>query len=182
VSDLETAEIAPGVASAPSWGDPRTKTVCWYDPRVVTDAGRQISGREQMEAIRDGRLPRPPIAALFGFAVAEVGDGEVRFELTPDESMYNPIGAIHGGVVCTLLDTVVGCAFQTTLPAGTGYTSIELKVSYLRPIQADGGVLTGHGWVTKRGRRVGFAEGDVRDADGKVVATGSGSLLVLAAA
>jgi uncharacterized protein (TIGR00369 family) len=173
--------VAAASTAAPAdWGAPLERTISWYDPRAVTDAARALPGREAMEAIRDGVLPPPPMAALFGFTIVEVGDGEVAFELTPDQSMYNPIGAIHGGVVCTLLDTVVACAFQTTLPAGVGYTSIELKVNYLRPIQADGGALTGHGWVTKRGRRVGFAEGDVRDRDGKVVATGSGSLLVLA--
>jgi uncharacterized protein (TIGR00369 family) len=138
-----------------------------------------MPGREQLQAIADGILPPPPIAAVFGFAITEVGDGEVRFEMTPDESMYNPIGAIHGGVVCTLLDTVIGCAFQSTLPAGASYTSIELKVSYLRPVHPDRGRLTAHGWVTKPGRRVGFGEGDVRDPEGKVVATASGSLLVL---
>lgn len=169
----------PGDQPGDGWGTPHDKTISFYDPRVVTDAGRELAGVEVIQAIADGRLPRPPMAALFGYAITEVADGEVRFEMTPDESMYNPIGAIHGGVVCTLLDTVIGCAFHTTLPAGVGYTSIELKVNYLRPIQADGGPLTGHGWVTKRGRRVGFGEGDVRDAEGKVVATASGSLLVL---
>ena len=80
----------------------------------------------------------------------------------------------------TLLDSALGCAVHTTLPAGVGYTSIEMKVNYLRAVHADSGELTARGWVVKPGRRVAFAEADVRDAAGKVVATGSSSLLIIA--
>jgi uncharacterized protein (TIGR00369 family) len=85
---------------------------------------------------------------------------------------------VHGGLVCTLLDTVAGCAVHTTLPAGFGYTSIELKVNYLRAVHLTSGPLTAVGTVVKPGRRVAFAEGEVYDAAGKVVATATSSLLV----
>ena len=104
----------------------------------------------------------------------------MTFLITPDESSYNPIGLVHGGLVCTLLDSVVGCAVHTTLPAGVGYTSIDLQVSYLRPVHAHSGRLVAHGWVTKPGRRVAFAQGDVRDADGRLLATATSSLLIIA--
>ena len=92
------------------------------------------------------------------------GRGRVR---PHDESVDNPIGMVHGGLVCTLLDSALGCAVHSTLPAGVGYTSIELKVNYLRPVTAASGELgIARGWVTKPGRRVAFADGDVRDAQG----------------
>jgi uncharacterized protein (TIGR00369 family) len=138
-----------------------------------------MTGREFLQAIADGELPPAPIAETLGFALTGVGDGEVWFAGTPGESVYNPIGAVHGGVVCTLLDSVCGCAVHSTLPAGTGYTSVEIKVSYLRPVKA-GDELTAHGWVTKPGRRVAFSEGDVRDRQDRLVATASSTLLIMA--
>jgi uncharacterized protein (TIGR00369 family) len=170
-----------GSVDTGSWGEPRTRTVTWHDPLAAAARVAALSGREAMQAVADGILAPPPIARLMGFTITEVGDGDVRFAVTPDESLYNPIGMVHGGVACTLLDSVLGCAVHTTLPAGVGYTSIEIKVSYLRPIHAHSGELVAHGWVTKPGRRVAFAEGDLRDAAGKLLASASGSLLIMAA-
>jgi uncharacterized protein (TIGR00369 family) len=107
---------------------------------------------------------------------AEVG--RVEFRCTPDESHYNPIGTVHGGFVCTVLDSVLGCATQTTLPKGQGYTSLEIKVNYLRGLSSDSGELTAVGRVTKPGKRAAFAEGEVRDSEGRLVATASSTLLV----
>lgn len=166
------------MADTSLWSDPRERLVTWHDPRPAAAFGATLGGREYLQMIADGALPPPPIAATLGFDIARIEEGEVWFTSTPDESVYNPIGAVHGGLVCTLLDSVTGCAVHTTLPAGSGYTSIEIKVSYLRPVHAGAGELTAHGWVTKPGRRVAFAEGDVRDAAGKVVATATSSLLV----
>lgn len=162
-----------------SWGPARSKTVSWFDPLAAAALGRKMSGIEHLEALRDGVLPPPPIAALFGFRLVAVEQGEVSFTCTPDESTYNPIGLVHGGLVCTLLDSVLGCAVQSTLSAEVGYTSIELKINYLRGVHAHSGELRARGWVTKPGRRVAFADGDVRDAEGKLVATATGSCLVL---
>ena len=162
----------------PEWGEPRSKTVTWYDPVAAAAAGASRSGIDHLRAMLHGEHPPPPIAGLMGFGITSVEDGEVVFTCTPDESAYNPIGVVHGGLVCTLLDSVAGCAVQSTLPAGTGYTSLEIKVSYLRPVRADTGELTARGWVTRRGRRATFAEGDVRSPDGKVVATASSTCLV----
>lgn len=138
----------------------------------------ELDGIEFMTKIATGELPGAPIGSHFGMELVEVGGGTVTFRCRPDESHYNPIGMVHGGVVCTLLDSALGCATHTTLPAGTGYTSIEIKVNYLRPVTADNGPLICTGRVTKPGRRVTFAEGEVLDNQGKVVATASGSLLV----
>ena len=161
-----------------TWGEPRTKTVSWYDPMVGAAAMAGMTGRAYLQAMLDGELPPPPISGLMAFSAVSVGDGEVEFACTPDESAYNPIGLVHGGLVCTLLDSVVGCAVHSTLPAGTGYTSLEIKVSYLRPVRQGEGDLRAIGRVTKPGRRAAFAEGEVRDGAGKLVATASSTCLV----
>ncbi len=101
------------------------------------------------------------------------------FGCLPSHAHYNPIGMVHGGLVCTLLDTVTGCAAHTTWPAGVGYTSIEIKVNYLRPVLADTGELTATGLVIKGGKRVIFAEGNVKTSAGDLVATASSALLVV---
>jgi uncharacterized protein (TIGR00369 family) len=161
------------------WGPARQKTVSWHDPMLGATAWREMTGLAYLHAMLDGTLPPPPIANLLNMMLTEADTGTVTFTCTPDESAYNPIGLIHGGLVCTLLDSVIGCAVQTTLPAGVGYTSVEIKINYLRPVHADSGELTAHGWTTKPGRKIAFAEGDVRNRDGKIVATGSGTCLII---
>ena len=171
--------VAADTAEAPAaWGEPRSRTVTWYDPMVTAAGALERSGLETLEALRDGVLPPPPIVPLVQMDLVAVEEGRVEFSCVVDESVYNPIGVVHGGLVCTLLDTVAGCAVHSTLPRGTGYTSIELKVTYLRAVTATSGPLRAVGRVIKPGRRVAFAEGEVLDAAGKTVATASSSLLV----
>lgn len=153
-------------------------TIAWRDPAEGLTALPELSGIEFMRQIASGALPGAPIASHFAMDVIEVGPGTVTFRCRPDESHYNPIGTVHGGLVCTLLDSALGCATHTTLPAGTGYTSIEIKVNYIRRVTADSGPLICTGRVTKPGSRVAFAEGEVVDNQGKVVASASGSLLI----
>ncbi|MGY1695155.1 PaaI family thioesterase [Geodermatophilus sp. SYSU D00814] len=176
----ETDPVADPLADPvpASWGEPRSRTVTWYDPMLTAAGGRERSGLETMEAVRDGVLPPPPISELVQMDVVAVEEGRVEFSCAVDESVYNPIGVVHGGLVCTLLDSVTGCAVHTTLPRGVGYTSIEIKVTYQRAVTRDSGPLTAVGTVVKPGRRVAFAEGQVLDAAGRVVATASSSLLV----
>jgi uncharacterized protein (TIGR00369 family) len=123
-------------------------------------------------------LPQPPIAGLLQFAIVEAEEGRVVFTCQPDESEYNPVGAIHGGLVCTLLDSATGCAVHSTLPRGKGYTSIEIKVNYLKAVRPSSGPLTATGTVVKSGSRLGFAEGVVTDASGAIVATATSTLLI----
>jgi uncharacterized protein (TIGR00369 family) len=126
----------------------------------------------------DGHVPPPPIAASLGFEIVAVSPGRAEFRIEPREFHFNPLGLVHGGVLCTLLDTVVGCAVHTTLDAGWGYTSIDLNVTYLRPVTLQTGMLSAVGAVTKTGRRVSFAGGEIRDAAGAVIATATSSLLM----
>lgn len=171
-----TAELAD--AGDQHWGPQRSKTVTWYEPGPSTAKGLSMAGIDYLRAMVDGELPPPPIAGLMQFSLAEADVGRVVFTCLPDESAYNPIGAVHGGLVCTLLDSVAGCALHSTLPQGKGYTSIEIKVNYLKAVRLSSGLLTATGTVVKSGARVGFTEGVVTDATGSVVATASSTLLV----
>ena len=155
-----------------------TKTITWSDPRASAAAAIQLSGLDFLKRMAAGEIPPPPIASLFGFELAEISEGKAVFEVVPDDSHYNPIGVVHGGLALTLLDSAAGCAVQSTLPAGLGYTSLETKVNFLRAITSDTGRLRAHGWVTKPGKRAAFAEADLRDADGAVYATASSTCLV----
>jgi uncharacterized protein (TIGR00369 family) len=174
-----STDLTPSTVTAPEgWGEPRSRTVTWYDPLLTAAGAMQRSGLETLQALRDGVLAPPPIVPLMQMDLIAVEQGRVEFSCLVDESVYNPIGVVHGGLVCTLLDTVAGCAVHSTLPSGTGYTSIEIKVTYLRAVTADSGPLRAVGRVVKPGRRVAFAEGEVFDAAGRSVATASSSLLV----
>jgi uncharacterized protein (TIGR00369 family) len=163
----------------PEWGTPRHKTASWFDPANLAEPLAVLTGLDFLRAMQEGRIPPPPIASLLGMRMVEVEVGRVVFECEPDESVYNPIGVVHGGLVCTLADTVAACAVQTTLPAGVAYTSIDLNLSYLRPVTMNSGVLRATGLVTKPGRRVAFSSAEVADGSGKLVATATSSCLVL---
>jgi len=157
----------------------RSRTIEWQDPAAAFQSTVGRTGLEVMFGLRDGTVPPPPMAVTMNARIIDAAPGRVEFVAEPGEEHYNPLGVVHGGFVCTLLDTVVGCAAHTTLGAGVAYTSIELTVKYLRPITLETGALHATGTVTKGGRRVIFAEGTVTDASGTLLATGSSSLLVL---
>ncbi|GAA1932992.1 PaaI family thioesterase [Microbacterium aoyamense] len=157
----------------------RSRTVTWDDPLPPLEASAGLSGLDYLRGLIAGEYPPPPIARLLGFEIVEANEGEAIFECEPGEYHYNPLGTVHGGLACTLLDTVVGCAAHTTLAKGVGYTSIDLNVSYLRPILATSGTLRAIGRVVKPGQRVIFAEGVLQDAAGRPLATATSSLLVL---
>jgi uncharacterized protein (TIGR00369 family) len=177
VADVK--ELLADVGVDADWGAPRRKVITWHDPTRLVAAGAQMAGRDFLEAIIDGRLPPPPIATLIGAELTSVGDGEAVFRCEPDESAYNPIGMVHGGLLCTLLDSAAGCAVHTQLPAGAGYSSIEIKVSFLKPVRAGGGPLEIHGRALRVGRRVAFAEADARDGRDDLVAHATTSLAVV---
>jgi uncharacterized protein (TIGR00369 family) len=161
------------------WGDPRSKTVTWYDPMVNADSASTLNGLDFLIALRDGLLPPPPIARLMGFTLVQVERGLAVFECTPDESAYNPIGVVHGGLVCTLTASAAGCAVQSTLEGGVAYTSIDINVTYLRPVTKDSGLIRATGRVTKPGRKVAYATIEVTDEAGKLLAQATSSCLVM---
>ena len=157
----------------------RTLTVEWSDPAALANAGRTMAGIDFLRAIRDGRLPAPPIAQLMGFRLAEVEPGYAVFEVTPGEQHYNPIGVVHGGLAMTLLDSAMGVCIHTRLPPGTGYTTLEAKTNMVRAITSQTGKLRAIGKVVHLGGRVATAEGRLEDAAGKLYAHATTTCIVL---
>lgn len=166
---------SPAAETGTTW---REAVVRWQDTSEALAVLPTLSGIDYLRKMAAREMPGAPIAGHFDMDLAEVEPGTVTFTCQPNESHYNPIGAVHGGLVCTLLDSALGCATHTLLPAGMGYTSIEIKVNYLRPVTKASGPLRCIGKVTKPGRRVSFAEAEVLDNAGRTVATASGSLLI----
>jgi len=163
-------------ATRDGWGDPRTRTITWHDPSILLAAAANMPGREYLQAVIDGQLPRPPFAALTGAELVAVDDGVAVFHFTPEESTLNPLGVVHGGMLCTLLDSAAGCAVHTRLEAGVGMSSIEIKVSFLSAVKAGGGTLEVEGHALRVGRQVAFAEAHARAGDGKLVAHATTSI------
>jgi uncharacterized protein (TIGR00369 family) len=158
--------------------NPRERTHGWNDPVRLAERLKELSGRDYLEAWADGDL-LPPLAETLEFSISAVGDGTVDITAVPQEFHYNPYGAVHGGLVATLLDTATGCAIQSRLPAGTGYVTLALTTSFLRPVTRESGPLCARGNVVSLGRRVAVAEGIVRDASNREVARGTANCLVL---
>ena len=148
----------------------RTRTFSWEDPRALAEAARGLSGVEFLRKVVSGELPRPPISALMNFGLAEISEGRAVFTVEPAEYHYNPIGVVHGGLAATLLDSAMGCAVHSTLPAGAGYTTLEVKVNFVRPLTAETGLVRCEAEVIHVGGRTATAEGKVVDADGKLYA------------
>lgn len=147
---------------------------------ALAERSREMDGLTFMRALMEGELPPPPIAELLGFRPVEVAEGRAVFALDPAERHYNPIGSVHGGVPATLLDSAMGCAVQTTLPAGTGYTTLELKVNFVRAITAASGRVLCEGEVVHRGGKVATAEGRVWvEETGRLHAHGTTTCLIL---
>src|SRR5437588_10550121 len=125
----------------------RTRTITWKDPSSTAKLGQTMSGLEYLRAMQEGKVPPPPIAMLLGMWIEELSEGHAVFAAEPAEYHYNPIGTAHGGLAATLLDSALGCAIQSTLPAGTGYSTLQLNINYLRPITDKTGVLFSTGNV-----------------------------------
>lgn len=146
---------------------------------MIADA-TGLSGLEFLRRFSAQGL-RPPMAELLGFELVEVDEGRAVFAATPGDQHYNPIGVVHGGLAMTLLDSALGCAVHTTLPADWRYTSLETKVNFVRPITTETGRVVCEGTVVHRGRTVATAEGRlVAEATGKVLAHGTSTCLVIA--
>jgi len=157
----------------------RSVTVSWADPQALAEAARSLPGIEFLRAIRDGRLPPAPMAQLLGFELVEVEPGHVVFEVLPGERHYNPIGVVHGGLAMTLLDSAMGCAVQTQVPAGAAYATLEAKTNLTRSITSATGKLRAIGKVIHLGSRVATAEGRLVDANGKLYAHATTTCIVL---
>lgn len=140
-----------------------------------------LTGLETLQAMIAGDLPAPPIAETLGFLLVEVEKGRAVFEGTPGPYLLNPLGSVHGGYALTLIDSACGCALHTELGAGVGYTTVETKVNFTRPIDPDGGPIRCEGRVLSRGRQIGTTEAYLRSAEGKLLAHGTSTLVIFPA-
>lgn len=145
--------------------------------RKLTPDARTLSGKEQLEALMAGP-GASALGVLLGMRLSFVGDGIADFIARPTTDHYNPGMTLHGGYAATLIDSALGCAVQTKLPPGTRYGTVELKVNYVRAVTVDNGALTCRAEVLHSGRRLATAEARVVDAQGKLVAHGSGTFMI----
>jgi uncharacterized protein (TIGR00369 family) len=157
----------------------RERLVTWQAPDPGAHLG--MSGTEYLSALASGDVPNLPFGALMRIQAADVSAGRVVFTCEPDESMYNAIGLVHGGVVSMLVDTVASAAVWVTLPTGKYVVSIEMKVNYLRSVHPTDGQLIATGKAVKVGSRIGFAEASVTNGAGHLVATGSSTVVIVEA-
>lgn len=141
-------------------------------------AGR--SGLESLQAIVDSRHPFPSMGQTLGFRLIEVAEGRALFEGLAGDHLLNPMGGVHGGFALALIDSATGCALMSTLPPATGWTTVETKTNFLRPIRADSGLVRCEGRVISRGRTIALADATVTLADGTLVAHGTSTLMILA--
>ena len=159
--------------------DTRTRRYSWSDPKIAVEAARRMSGRDYLTAVMKGELPAGPIMDTLAFRLAEIGDGLAVFVSEPAEFVYNAIGSVHGGIPATLIDSAASCAVHTKLPAGTGYTTINLAVDMIKPITDTVGTLRCEGRVVRAGNRIAVADAELKGADGTLYARGSVTCLIL---
>jgi uncharacterized protein (TIGR00369 family) len=158
--------------------EPRTHTFSWTDPAVHAAALGVRTGLETLQAMASGELPPPPVMSMLGEGTFAVEEGTVVVELVPREFHYNPLGSVHGGVIATLLDTAAACAVHSTLPAGVGYTSLDLSTRFIRPASVASGLLRCEGTVISRGRRTAVAQSQLTDARGALLAHATTTCLI----
>ena len=157
----------------------RTRTVAWDDPLVSAQAAPTMGGLEYLQAMQRGELPAPPMMLLLNIGFQKAEAGRVVFSVEPDEYHYNPIGMVHGGLAATLCDSAMGCAIHSTLPAGVGYTTLELKINFVRPLTVATGLVLCEGTVIHVGGRVATAEARVTDRAGKLYAHATTTCLIM---
>ena len=177
--DATAADVAEAFAAS-SPETTRRRSLVWQDPVATASAGATMTGMEYMRAIVSGQVPPPPIAVTMQLRPVEIEEGRAVFEGEPGEEHYNPIGVVHGGYAATLLDSALGCAVHTTLPAGIGYTSLGIEAKYVRPITRDTGRVLCEASVLYRGRKQATAEATLTAAEtGKLLASGTATCMIL---
>ena len=158
----------------------KSHTFSWQDPLATAREGINLSGLEFLRRITRGEFPPPPMLTLMNARPStELEEGRVVFEAEPQEYHYNPIGSVHGGFAATMLDTAMGCAIHTLLPARTGYTTLEIKINYVRPLTGQTGRVFCEGKAVHVGGKIATAEGKITDRDGKLYAHGTTTCLIL---
>lgn len=156
----------------------RSRTTTWDDPNELGGKARELSGIEFLRWLIEEQKG-VPIGMTLGFSLKEVGDGMAVFEAEAGPWAYNPIGSVHGGWYSAVLDAPLGCALHTTLPAGVGYTTLEIKVNVVRGVRPDTGRLRAVGKLVHRGRRTAVTEARMEDLEGHLYAHATSTCLIL---
>jgi uncharacterized protein (TIGR00369 family) len=159
--------------------DERSRTFSWEDPMLGASAAMTMSGLEYLQAMSRGEIPVPPISKLMNMSGMEVSAGRVVFSVVPEEYHYNPIGMVHGGLAATILDSALGCTIQTMLPAGVGYSTLELKVNYVRTMTIKTGRVRAIGEVIPMGRTTAIAEAKLLDDQDKLYAFATTTCMIM---
>jgi uncharacterized protein (TIGR00369 family) len=146
---------------------------------VAPATAKTMSGLQFLTAIMEGTLPAPPIQRVMDFRITQVERGRTIFAGTPKSEYYNPIGSVHGGYTACLLDSCMACAVHSTLEAGFSYTTLEIKINYVRAMTSETGEVRAEGNVINAGRRIATAEGRLCDSAGKLYAHGTTTCLIL---
>lgn len=147
---------------------------------VAAEKQREMSGLEFVQGLAEGALPLNTMAATLGYDVTEARSGHVVVTAEPKDIHLNPAGTVHGGLAATMLDSCMGLAIQSTLDKGVGSTTLEFKISFVRPITPQTGPIKAEGTVISRGRRVGIAQGRVTDSEGRLLVHGTTTCLIFA--
>jgi uncharacterized protein (TIGR00369 family) len=162
--------------------DLRSRTYSWHDPLEVAGAGEGLTGLQWLQRTIAGEVPHPPIAEMLGLRLVEAEEGRVVWEGEPGEQHYNPLGTVHAGYATTLLDSAMGCAFVSTAAPGTTWTTLELKANFTRAMTSETGRVRCTGTVVHGGRTVTTTEARLEDADGRLLAHATSTILVLGGA
>lgn len=158
--------------------DSRSRTFQWDDVQAIRSGVRELSGLDALQAVVAGRLPPPPMGRLMNMRLTEVTRGHVVFEVTPAEYHYNPMGMVHGGLAATLLDSAMGCCVHSCLDAGDRYTTLDIKVSYLKAATVESGPMRGIADLLHLGRTVALVEARMVDAAGTLYAHATSTCLI----
>jgi uncharacterized protein (TIGR00369 family) len=156
-----------------------TRTYEWESTGEALAQLRQLSGLEFLRKMMAGELPPPPVTGALGFRLSELDEGRAVFVFEAEEFQYNPIGTVHGGVLATVCDSAIGCAVHSRLPAGAGYTTLELKTNFVRPLLKGSGEARCVGEVLYLGSRQATGEAKIFNAEGKLIAHATATCLIL---
>ena len=157
----------------------RKRTYQWENPLETAQKAQSLSGLEFLKLIQEGKIPGPPIFETMDFGRSKVSKGKVSFSFEPKEFHYNPIGTVHGGVISTILDSAMGCTVHSVLEKGFVFTTLELKVNFLKAITHKSGRLIATGKLIHVGRSTALVEASLTDEFGKVFAHGVSTCMII---
>lgn len=157
----------------------RGHTITWEDPSIIAAASRTMGGKDFLIAIREGRVPPSPVASLLGYRVGNVEEGFVTFVLEPEEHLQNPVGIVHGGILCTLLDTAMAGAVGTRLGPHQSCLTVDIKANIVRPVSSRTGTIHAEGRAIHLGKLLATAEARIVDSQGQLFAHAIGSLAIV---